>query len=77
MDDGDFGGHCEFHGDACIEGVARLSALAARANVTMAQLPELPDEHRVWDLAAYYIGACVCVPFWFLPLLTVFQRNCA
>ncbi len=80
--DDDFAGHCEFHGDACIEGMARLSALAARAGVTMAELPSLGDEHRVWNLAAHYIAQlCVTLCLTLCPQRIVvggglFNREC-
>lgn len=38
------------------------SALAARANCTVADLKDLPDDHPVWDIAAHYLAA-MCVNF--------------
>lgn len=50
-----FPGTCPFHG-ACIEGMCSTGALAQRAGVAAADLVSLPDEHPVWDVAAYYLA---------------------
>jgi fructokinase len=49
-------GDCEFHQD-CLEGMVRISSLAARAGLEdPSDLPTLSDEHQVWDFFAYYIA---------------------
>mmetsp|Transcript_39155 Transcript_39155/g.90209 ORF Transcript_39155/g.90209 Transcript_39155/m.90209 type:complete len:341 (+) Transcript_39155:181-1203(+) len=45
-----------------LESMCCSSALAARANCTVSQLKDLPDDHKVWDIAAHYL-ACMCVNF--------------
>jgi fructokinase len=50
-----FAGSCPFHGD-CIEGMTSSGALAARVGLRPEQLPELADDHPVWDDFAYYIA---------------------
>ncbi|KAK4537567.1 hypothetical protein CDCA_CDCA13G3592 [Cyanidium caldarium] len=60
-------GACSLHGD-CLEGMLCARALAERAGVSPAQLPQLSDEHVVWDTAAYYLAhlcvsiACLLAP---------------
>lgn len=51
----DFKGTCPYHGD-CVEGMCNNIALAQRAGVAPVELPNLPDDHPVWDHAAYYIA---------------------
>ena len=51
-----FRGICRFHRD-CVEGMCSSVAIAARAQVRLADLPALPDDHPVWDTTAYYIAA--------------------
>jgi len=48
-------GICRFHGD-CVEGLASGPAIAARVGL----LPEeIPDDNRVWELAAYALAQLV------------------
>jgi len=62
-----FVGNCPVHGD-CIEGLASSGAIAARAKVTQKDIKDLPDDHPVWDIEAYYLGylcyvlACIVSP---------------
>lgn len=51
----DFTGTCPFH-KHCIEGMTSTGALAQRAGVSAAELANLPDDHPVWDQAAYYLA---------------------
>jgi fructokinase len=45
-------GICRFHGD-CVEGLACGPAIAARAGLLAAQIP---DDNPVWELAAYALA---------------------
>jgi fructokinase len=51
----DFAGSCPFHG-GCIEGMCSTGALADRLQINRSDLPDLPDEHPIWDICAYYIA---------------------
>ncbi|MDR2977187.1 MAG: ROK family protein [Streptococcaceae bacterium] len=48
----DFPGVCPFHGD-CLEGVAAGPSLEARTGI---RGEDLPLDHEVWDIQAYYIA---------------------
>ena len=50
-----FAGTCPYHGD-CVEGMCSSGALTARAQCTIHDLPDLADDHEVWDTTAYYIA---------------------
>ncbi|KAK8876375.1 hypothetical protein M9Y10_006578 [Tritrichomonas musculus] len=50
-----FPGVCPFHGN-CFEGVISAHALARRLNIKPEELKDVPNEHPVWDLFAYYIA---------------------
>lgn len=54
-----FTGTCPFHG-CCIEGMCSTGALSRRASVIAANLPQLSDDHEIWDTCAYYL-AQLCV----------------
>lgn len=64
-----FAGSCPFHG-ACIEGLISSGALAGRANVARSELPNLPDDHEVWEFFSYYL-AQLCAT---LVLLTSVEK---
>ncbi|HIG23329.1 MAG TPA: ROK family protein [Henriciella marina] len=49
--DGDFKSVCPFHDD-CLEGLASVRAIRARANAP----EDLPADHPVWDIAADYLA---------------------
>lgn len=48
----DFGGTCPFHQD-CLEGLAAGPSLEARTGIRGENLPE---DHEVWNIQAYYIA---------------------
>jgi fructokinase len=50
-----FPGTCPFH-KHCVEGMTSTGALALRAGAPAAELASLPDDHPVWDAAAYYLA---------------------
>eukprot|EP00456_Euglypha_rotunda_P022620 TRINITY_DN19025_c0_g1_i19.p1 TRINITY_DN19025_c0_g1~~TRINITY_DN19025_c0_g1_i19.p1 ORF type:complete len:329 (+),score=32.82 TRINITY_DN19025_c0_g1_i19:96-1082(+) len=62
-----FEGNCPYH-KGCIEGLATSKALAARLNIDQKKLKEVPDDHPVWDIEAFYLGylcsvlACIVSP---------------
>lgn len=49
--DGDFQGHCSFHG-GCLEGLCAAPALIARFGA----LERLSKKHEAWDLAGFYLA---------------------
>jgi fructokinase len=53
--DESFPGTCPFHG-RCVEGMCSNGAMSTRLGITHSQLPELPDDHEIWDICAYYIA---------------------
>ena len=57
--DGDnFEGTCPFHGP-CIEGLIATGALTKRLGITHDKLADVPADHPIWDLFAYYVAeAC-------------------
>ncbi|MEO1772084.1 ROK family protein [Candidatus Enterococcus ferrettii] len=50
--DDDFAGSCPYHKD-CLEGLAAGPSLEARTGI---KGQDLPEDHQIWDLQAYYIG---------------------
>ena len=73
-------GGCPFHKN-CIEGMVNSNALAARVGVQPSELGTLPDSHRVWEIAGYYLGVlCVNLTYVLSPDVIilgggVMQRN--
>ena len=59
MPDDNYTGSCPFHKN-CIEGMVNSNALAARAGIEPSKLCSLPDSHKIWEIAAYYL-AVLCV----------------
>jgi fructokinase len=58
-----FLGICPFHTgaeNACLEGLASANACAARLGLQVEALADLPDEHEVWEIEAFYL-AQLCV----------------
>jgi fructokinase len=53
--DQSFSGSCPFHG-CCIEGMCSTGALSRRANIPASDLPQLADDHELWDICAHYIA---------------------
>ncbi|CAM3145150.1 Fructokinase [Lactococcus hircilactis] len=51
-DDLDFKGICPYHND-CLEGVAAGPSIEARTGI---RGEDLPDDHPVWEIQAYYIA---------------------
>lgn len=52
-------GNCRFHGD-CIEGLIGASALEERTGYD--SFEDIPLDHQVWDLVAYYVAQlCITV----------------
>lgn len=51
----DYPGDCPYHG-SCIEGMSKAKAVADRAGITPKELKNLPDDHSVWNVHAYYIA---------------------
>ena len=59
-DDANFAGNNpkDCFGGLCAENMACSASLAARAGLkSTSGLASLPDDHHVWDVAAYYLGA--------------------
>ncbi|MHC5373400.1 ROK family protein [Enterococcus sp. LJL120] len=50
--DDDYEGTCPYHKD-CLEGLAAGPALEARTGI---KGQDLPEDHLIWELQAYYIG---------------------
>lgn len=50
--DDDYEGTCPYHKD-CLEGLAAGPSLEARTGI---KGQDLPEDHPVWDIQAYYIG---------------------
>eukprot|EP01031_Cornospumella_fuschlensis_P028310 gene28310-34182_t len=50
---------CSFH-THCLEGYCNNISIAQRLHMDRHQLADIPDDHEVWDFAAYYI-AQLCV----------------
>lgn len=55
--DDHFEGTCPFHG-ACLEGLISSGALAQRLGIDQADLPSVPNDDKVWDIFAFYVGQC-------------------
>lgn len=54
--DKDFKGVCPFHGD-CVEGLCSNISIRDRLGLAnVSEIPELPDEHEVWDIVGGYLG---------------------
>jgi fructokinase len=49
----DYQGHCPFHQDHCLEGLASGPAMAERWDMTA---KELPDDHIAWEIEADYLA---------------------
>lgn len=49
----DYKGHCPFHGDHCLEGLAAGPAIEERWQQSA---KELPDDHLAWEIEAYYLA---------------------
>lgn len=58
QEDKDFKGVCPFHGD-CLEGLCTNNSIAARKQVTIEDLPKIPDSDPIWDLIAYYLAQAI------------------
>jgi fructokinase len=54
-----FEGTCPFHG-FCLEGNVAAPNLAKRLNIPPSDLPNVPDDHEVWDIISFYL-AQLCV----------------
>ena len=53
-----FEGTCQYHKD-CIEGLIGVGAIEARTGLFF---DDIPDDHPVWDIVAYYVAQlCICV----------------
>ncbi len=48
-----YAGHCPFHGDACLEGLAAGPAIEDRWHESA---KSLPDDHLAWEIEAYYLA---------------------
>lgn len=48
----DYAGTCPYHGD-CLEGMAAGPSLEARTGI---KGQDLPEDHPIWDIQAYYIA---------------------
>lgn len=48
-----YAGHCPFHGDHCLEGLAAGPAIEERWQQSA---KELPDDHLAWEIEAYYLA---------------------
>lgn len=46
-------GHCPFHADKCLEGLAAGPAIEERWGISA---KELPDDHLAWKIEAYYLA---------------------
>jgi len=51
----DFKGNCPFH-SACTEGLANAGAIAERCKMPIRELEKIPDDHKVWDMVAFYLA---------------------
>ena len=57
-EDESFKGVCPFHGD-CLEGLCTNNSIAARKNVKIEDLPNIPDTDPVWPLIAHYLAQAI------------------
>lgn len=48
-----YAGHCPFHGDNCLEGLAAGPAIEERWQMSD---KELPDDHLAWEIEAFYLA---------------------
>lgn len=48
-----YAGHCPFHGDNCLEGLAAGPAIEERWQMSA---KELPDDHLAWEIEAFYLA---------------------
>jgi fructokinase len=53
-----FEGTCPFHG-ACLEGYVSAGAIAKRYGCGIGELHTIPDNHPVWNFAAYYLAQVI------------------
>ena len=54
-----FEGSCPYHG-RCVEGMCSSGALCKRLSCNISDLPQLPDDHEIWDIWSYYIAQLCC-----------------
>ena len=54
-----FEGVCPFHG-SCVEGLCTNVAIAKRLGLeSVDKVPELPDDHEIWDMLGNYLGTMI------------------
>lgn len=58
-----YGGWTTLH-PGSVESMASAQACAERCGVSMAELPNVPDDHPQWNLVAYYLAQlCMTITF--------------
>eukprot|EP00871_Galdieria_phlegrea_P003454 jgi/Galph1/4109/GphlegSOOS_G2723.1 len=67
----DYPGSCEYHG-ACVEGLVNSKALAARRNISPADLMTLKDDDSIWRVAANYLAQlCANITYLICPEIII------
>jgi fructokinase len=52
-----FQGVCQFHQNKCIEGLCSNHAITNRLGLGgIDEVPNLSDDHEIWDIIGYYLG---------------------
>lgn len=69
-----FEGNCPYHRD-CLEGLVGVAALEQRTGFN--DLEDIPDNHEVWELLAYYVAqACIAVVSILVPSSIILTGRC-
>lgn len=68
-----FEGNCPYHKD-CIEGLMGVQALEERTEIPFY---DIPPDHEIWELVAYYIAqTCIAVTSILMPTAIVLTGRC-
>lgn len=69
-----FEGNCPYHRD-CLEGLVGVAALEERTGFD--DFRDIPEDHEVWELLAYYVAqACISVVSILVPSTIILTGRC-
>ncbi|KAJ6243667.1 transcriptional repressor mpra [Anaeramoeba flamelloides] len=62
-----FKGTCPRHG-SCLEGMCNAGAISHRLNIHPSKLPQVSDDHEVWDIVSHYFShLCTTITLSYSP----------